>query len=70
MQVGGTTGYSGFGVRNPVLALHSADGGASWTNEHNSITGQMITAFSWPSSGRAFATTVNALQISSLLAYA
>jgi len=58
------------GLRAPLLALHSTDGGESWANEHNGVTGQMITSFAWPTPSHAFATTVNALQISSLLEYA
>ena len=54
----------------PVLALHSTDTGATWANEHGAVLGQMITAMSFPSAKHGYATTVNALQISSLLEYA
>lgn len=53
----------------PVLALHSTDGGNSYTNEHNTVIGQMITAMDFISSKHGYATTVNALQISSLLQF-
>lgn len=66
--VGGSTQAGG--LRAPVLALHTTDAGTTYTNEHNGVTGQMITSFSWPTAAHAYATTVNALQISSLLEYA
>merc|ERR1712054_440207 len=53
----------------PVLALHSKDGGKTYTNEHGSIIGQMITAMDFISPQHGYATTVNALQVSSLLQY-
>jgi len=65
--VGGTTKTGG--LLAPVLAIHSTDGGKTWTNEDNGIIGQMITAFDFVSSSHAYATTVNALQVSSLLEY-
>jgi len=55
----------------PVLALHSTDGGATWANDPSAskVHGQMITAMDF-AGGVGYATTVNALQISSLLKYA
>eukprot|EP00940_MAST-03C_sp_MAST-3C-sp2_P002433 g2433.t1 len=67
MWAGGTTKTGG--LLAPVLALHSTDGGKTWTNEDNGIIGQMITAFDFVSPTHAYATTVNALQVSSLLEY-
>jgi len=66
---GGTTKAGGLVA--PVLALHSVDGGATWANDPSSskVLGQMITAFDFVD-GVGYATTVNALQISSLLKYA
>jgi photosystem II stability/assembly factor-like uncharacterized protein len=64
---GGTTKAGG--LLAPVLALHSTDGGKSYTNEHGSVLGQMITAMDFISNKHGYATTVNALQISSLLQY-
>lgn len=65
--VGGTTKTGG--LLAPMLALHSTDGGKTWTNEDNNVVGQMITAFDFVSDTHAYATTVNALQVSSLLEY-
>jgi photosystem II stability/assembly factor-like uncharacterized protein len=65
---GGATKVGGLAA--PLLALHTTDKGQTWANEHAGVTGQMITAMSFPSAGHGFATTVNALQISSLLEYA
>ena len=64
---GGTT--SAGGLAAPLLALHSTDGGKTWANEDNGVKGQMITAMSFPSAAHGYATTVNALQICSLLEY-
>jgi photosystem II stability/assembly factor-like uncharacterized protein len=63
----GTTKVGGFLA--PLLALHSKDAGQSWANEHGGVTGQMITAMDFLSPTHGYATTVNALQISSLLQY-
>ena len=52
----------------PLLALHSTDGGGSYTNEHGGVVGQCITAMDFVA-GVGYATTVNALQVSSLLKY-
>ena len=59
------------GLVAPVLALHSTDGGETWANDPSceGVLGQMITAFDFVG-GVGYATTVNALQISSLLKYA
>jgi len=57
------------GLTAPLLALHSTDSGETWANEHAGVIGQMITAFDFVD-GVGYATTVNALQISSLLKYA
>jgi len=57
------------GLTAPVLALHSTDGGKTYTNEHGMIIGQMITAMDFISPQHGYATTVNALQVSSLLQY-
>ena len=57
------------GLAAPLLALHSTDGGKTWANEDNGVKGQMITAMSFPSAAHGYATTVNALQICSLLEY-
>merc|ERR1712203_84102 len=65
--IGGTTKVGGLAA--PLLALHSTDGGKTYTNEHANVIGQMITAFDFVSSQHGYATTVNALQISSLLQY-
>ncbi len=56
-------------VAAPMLALHSTDGGKTWTNEYNGVLGQMIMSMSmnFVSSTHGYATTVNALQIPSLL---
>jgi hypothetical protein len=64
---GGATKVGGFTA--PVLALHSKDGGTTYTNEHSTVLGQMITAMDFVSNTHGYATTVNALQISSLLQY-
>jgi photosystem II stability/assembly factor-like uncharacterized protein len=64
---GGTTKAGG--LLAPLLALHSTDGGKNYTNEHGSVIGQMITAMDFVSDKHGYATTVNALQISSLLQY-
>jgi len=65
--IGGTTRVGG--LTAPLLALHSTDGGKTYTNKHGNVVGQMITAFDFVSSQHGYATTVNALQISSLLQY-
>jgi len=54
----------------PTLALHSTDTGATWANDPSTskVTGQMITAMDFVG-GVGYATTVNGLQISSLLKY-
>eukprot|EP00427_Karlodinium_veneficum_P015066 CAMPEP_0169135262 /NCGR_PEP_ID=MMETSP1015-20121227/40353_1 /TAXON_ID=342587 /ORGANISM="Karlodinium micrum, Strain CCMP2283" /LENGTH=505 /DNA_ID=CAMNT_0009199911 /DNA_START=15 /DNA_END=1532 /DNA_ORIENTATION=+ len=57
------------GLTAPVLALHSTDSGKTYTNEHGTIIGQMITAMDFVSPQHGYATTVNALQVSSLLQY-
>jgi photosystem II stability/assembly factor-like uncharacterized protein len=64
---GGTTQSGAF--EKPLLALHSKDGGATWTNEDGGVKGQMITAWDFVEGGVGYATTVNALQVSSLLKY-
>lgn len=64
---GGTTRVGAFTA--PVLALHSKDGGQTYANEHGNVLGQMITAMDFISNQHGYATTVNALQISSLLQY-
>jgi photosystem II stability/assembly factor-like uncharacterized protein len=65
--VGGATKAGG--LTAPVLALHSTDAGQSWNNEHGGVIGQMITSMDFLSNQHGYATTVNALQISSLLQY-
>merc|ERR1712039_284758 len=65
--VGGTTKAGG--LTAPLLALHSTDGGKTYSNEHGNVIGQMITAMDFISSEHGYATTVNALQVSSLLQY-
>merc|ERR1712083_901059 len=65
--VGGTTSVGG--LLAPVLALHSTDGGKTYANEHGSVVGQMITAMDFISNTHGYATTVNALQVSSLLQF-
>lgn len=57
------------GLIAPLLALHSTDGGNTYTNEHALVIGQMITAMDFISNQHGYATTVNALQVSSLLQY-
>jgi hypothetical protein len=57
------------GLFSPVFAFHSTDGGKTYKNENNGIVGQMITNLDFVSPTHAYATTVNALQISSLLEY-
>jgi photosystem II stability/assembly factor-like uncharacterized protein len=57
------------GLVAPVLALHSKDAGKTYTNEHSTVLGQMITAMDFLSNQHGYATTVNALQVSSLLQY-
>jgi photosystem II stability/assembly factor-like uncharacterized protein len=64
---GGTTAAGG--LTAPALLLHSKDGGGSYSNENNNIVGQMITSVDFVSPTHAYATTVNALQQSSLLEY-
>jgi len=64
---GGTTKTGGLAA--PVLALHSTDAGKTYTNEHAMVIGQMITAMDFVSNSHGYATTVNALQVSSLLQY-
>lgn len=64
---GGTTQAGG--LTAPLLALHSTDGGQTYANEHGGVIGQMITAMDFLSSGHGYATTVNALQVSSLLQF-
>jgi len=64
---GGTTKAGG--LTAPLLALHSTDGGNTYTNEHGMVIGQMITAMDFISNQHGYATTVNAMQISSLLQY-
>merc|ERR1712203_1291977 len=65
--VGGTTKAGG--LTAPLLALHSTDGGKTYSNEHVNVIGQMITAMDFISKEHGYATTVNALQVSSLLQY-
>lgn len=65
--VGGATKVGG--LTAPVLALHSTDAGQSWNNEHGGVIGQTITSMDFLSNQHGYATTVNALQISSLLQY-
>eukprot|EP00854_Cymbomonas_tetramitiformis_P014327 gene14327-16942_t len=57
------------GLLSPVLALHTTDGGKTYVNEHGNVVGNSITAFDFISSDHGYATTVNALQVSSLLEY-
>jgi len=64
---GGTTKAGG--LTAPLLALHSTDGGKTYANEHGSVIGQMITSMDFVSSSHGYATTVNALQVSSLLQF-
>merc|ERR1712217_672612 len=64
---GGTTKAGG--LTAPLLALHSTDGGKTYANRHGSVIGQMITAMDFISSSHGYATTVNALQVSSLLQF-
>merc|ERR1712203_78553 len=64
---GGTTRAGG--LTAPLLALHSTDAGKTYTNKHGNVIGQMITAMDFISSEHGYATTVNALQVSSLLQY-
>lgn len=64
---GGTTKVGA--LLAPVLALHTKDAGKSWVNEHALVLGQMITSMDFISPTHGYATTVNALQISSLLQY-
>jgi len=64
---GGTTKAGG--LTAPLLALHSTDGGKTYSNEHGNVIGQMITAMDFISKQHGYATTVNALQVSSLLQY-
>jgi len=64
---GGTTKAGGFTA--PLLALHSKDAGKTYTNEHGGVIGQMITSMDFLSNQHGYATTVNALQVSSLLQY-
>jgi len=64
---GGTTKVGA--LTAPVLALHSKDAGKTYANEHGAVLGQMITAWDFLSNTHGYATTVNALQISSLLQY-
>jgi len=63
---GGTAGRS---IASPLLALHSTNAGSNYTNEHGGVVGQSITAMDFVG-GVGYATTVNVLQISSLLKYA
>jgi hypothetical protein len=65
--VGGTQ-KSG-ALLQPMLALHSTDSGKTWTNEGSNILGEMIMSWDWISPSLAYATTVNALQVSSLLKF-
>merc|ERR1712176_199114 len=65
--VGGTTKAGG--LTAPLLALHSTDGGKTYSNEHGNVIGQMIPAMDFISKEHGYATTVNALQVSSLLQY-
>jgi len=53
----------------PLLALHSTDGGATYANDHGGVRGQAITALDFPAPTRGYATSVNALQLSSLLEF-
>jgi len=64
---GGTTKAGG--LTAPLLALHSLDGGKTYANEHGNVIGQMITSMDFVSSQHGYATTVNALQVSSLLQF-
>jgi len=64
---GGTTKAGG--LMAPVLALHTTDGGKTYANEHGLVLGQMITSMDFISNTHGYATTVNALQVSSLLQY-
>lgn len=64
--VGGTTSAS-FGA--PLLALHSTDAGATYANEGGDVKGNMITSLDMVSPTHGYATTVNSLQICSLLEY-
>uniref|UniRef100_A0A7S4LNI6 Uncharacterized protein n=1 Tax=Oxyrrhis marina TaxID=2969 RepID=A0A7S4LNI6_OXYMA len=64
---GGTSAAGG--LTAPALLLHSVDAGSTYKNENNGIVGQMITSVDFVSPTHAYATTVNALQQSSLLEY-
>jgi len=65
----GGTQQSG-GLLSPAFLFHSKDGGQTYANENNAIRGQMITDLDFLSPTHGYATTVNALQISSLLEFA
>jgi photosystem II stability/assembly factor-like uncharacterized protein len=58
------------GLMSPAFMFHSTDGGKTYTNENNAIRGQMVTNLDFVSPTHGYATTVNALQISSLLEFA
>lgn len=64
-------GQSGDGASDPILALHSKDGGETYVDEGaaSGIVGHMITSMDFASSGHGYATTVNSLQMCSLLEY-
>ena len=64
---GGTTQAGSF--LKPVLALHSKDAGKTWANEDGGVKGQMITSWDFVEGGVGYATTINAVQLSSLLKY-
>jgi len=57
------------GLLSPTFLFHSKDGGKTYTNDNNGIRGQMVTDMDFVSPDHAYATTVNALQVSSLLEY-
>jgi hypothetical protein len=64
-------GSAGEEATDPILALHSKDAGGSYIDEgaDSGIVGHMITAMDFASSSHGYATTVNALQLCSLLEY-
>ena len=59
--VGGTTKTGA--LLAPTLALHSTDGGKTWTNEYSNVVGNMITAFDFVSNTHGYATSLNSANI-------
>ena len=64
-------GQSGDGATDPILALHSKDGGGTYVDEGaaSGIVGHMITSMDFASGAHGYATTINSLQMCSLLEY-